>query len=70
MTTEPIPWAVMLRGALRFGLMPAEFWALSLKEWIWLSRAPDGGHVLDGQGAAALRARLRDFEKGERSDGG
>lgn len=65
MTTDPIPWAVMLRGAVRLGLTPDAFWALSLKEWIWLSRAPDGGHVLDGQGAAALRARLREFDKGD-----
>jgi hypothetical protein len=65
MTTEPIPWAVMLRGAVRLGLTPAAFWALSLKEWMWLSRAPDAGHVLDGQGAAVLRARLREFDKGD-----
>ena len=69
MTTEPVPWAVMLRGAIRLGLTPADFWALSLKEWIWLSRAPNAGHVLDGQGAAALRARLREYEKGDKSDG-
>lgn len=70
MPAEPIPWDAMLRSALRLGLTPEAFWALSLKEWVWLSRPADPAGQLDRQGAATLRARLRDFDKGDRSDGG
>ena len=69
MTDEPIPWAVMLRGALRFGLTPEAFWALSLKEWISLSQTAEPGGDLGARGVAALRAKLREFEKGNQSDG-
>ncbi|MCI4646421.1 MAG: phage tail assembly chaperone [Hyphomonadaceae bacterium] len=70
MRAEPIPWGAMLRAALRLGPTPGAFWALSLKEWIWLSQSPETPGQLDRQGAAALRARLRDFDKGDPSDGG
>ncbi|MEL6857555.1 MAG: phage tail assembly chaperone [Pseudomonadota bacterium] len=34
-----LPWAEMLRWAMRGGLMPAQFWQLSVKEWHWLTAA-------------------------------
>lgn len=37
------PWGVMLRGAARAGVSPAEFWRLSLKEWRLLMEAPVEG---------------------------
>lgn len=30
---RPIPWGELLQAALRLGLSPADFWALSLREW-------------------------------------
>ena len=32
-----LPWAEMMQGALRLGLLPHAFWRLSLREWIWLT---------------------------------
>ncbi|WP_421786020.1 phage tail assembly chaperone [Hyphobacterium sp.] len=41
-----IPFEGWLRLAvLRFGLAPADFWRLSLKEWAWLA-APDSPPAL------------------------
>ena len=31
--TTRVPWAEMLQTALRMGVRPADFWALSLREW-------------------------------------
>ncbi|WP_084395662.1 phage tail assembly chaperone [Henriciella aquimarina] len=32
-----LPWAEMMRAALAMGLGPERFWALSLREWLWLA---------------------------------
>ena len=34
-----MPWQDLLRAAVGLGLRPADFWALSLREWCWLSRS-------------------------------
>ena len=31
-----VPWGEMMRRAAFFGVEPAAFWRLSLKEWRWL----------------------------------
>ena len=31
-----VPWGEMIRRAALFGVEPAAFWRLSLKEWRWL----------------------------------
>lgn len=38
------PWGEMLRTAVRLGVMPADFWALSVREWRMLAAraAADG----------------------------
>lgn len=43
--SEP-EWGALLRLAwLRFGLNPAEFWALSVREWQWLTRSDPDYHL-------------------------
>ncbi|GGB56792.1 MULTISPECIES: phage tail assembly chaperone [Henriciella] len=32
-----LPWAEMMRGAAMIGLSPHTFWALSIREWHWLT---------------------------------
>ena len=51
-----LPWDEMWRAALRAGIAPAAFWALSLREWRWLSGSAGGG--LDG---ATLRQLMEDY---------
>ncbi len=38
-----LPWAEMWRAALRAGIGPDAFWALSVREWRWLSGAGELG---------------------------
>ena len=35
-----LPWAEMFRAALSRGVSPRAFWALSVREWLWLVRDP------------------------------
>ena len=44
-------WPRLLAHAVRIGIAPAEFWALSVREWRWLTRAP-------GQNAPMARSDL------------
>ncbi len=32
-------WGAWLRVALQLGLLPRDFWRLSLREWRWLTQA-------------------------------
>lgn len=55
--TDALPWAAWLRLAcLRFGLAPAEFWRLSLKEWRALGADPAAPDPLRRAGFDALAA--------------
>lgn len=33
----PIPWGAWLRMASQMGVAPAQFWALSVREWVLLT---------------------------------
>lgn len=56
-----LPWAEMLRSALLMGLGPGEFWALSVREWRWLSGEAAGG--LDRPGLEQLMSGFPDRER-------
>lgn len=50
-------WGALLRLAhLQFGLKPAEFWALSVREWQWLTHAP-----VSHQNRSGLHELMRAF---------
>lgn len=36
------PWPAMMRTAAILGVRPEAFWRLSLREWRWLTAAPEG----------------------------
>lgn len=37
-----LPWGEMMRAALAAGVPVADFWALSVREWRWLSQGAEG----------------------------
>jgi len=39
-------WAGMLRLAAGFGIQPADFWRLSLREWRMLTASPVASEVM------------------------
>lgn len=53
-----MPWAQMLRAALKLGLVPGAFWRLSLKEWRMLLGGGEAG--LSKEGLGALMAAFPD----------
>lgn len=57
MKPEATPWRVMLSAALSFGVKPAHFWRLSLKEWRALAPRESG----DTFTRAALTALAQRF---------
>ena len=54
-----LPWAEMWRAALRAGVGPDAFWALSVREWRWL-----GGAGEAGLGREALAELMEGFPDG------
>lgn len=54
-----LPWAEMFRAAMARGLSPQAFWALSLREWLWL--AGEGDRGLD---RAALTRLMKEHPDG------
>ncbi|MEM7766443.1 MAG: phage tail assembly chaperone [Pseudomonadota bacterium] len=63
-----MPWAEMMRAALRLGIAPQAFWRLSLREWMWLSEAAPGAG-LNRSGLAALMEDHPDSPDTENDDG-
>lgn len=59
MPVERTPWLAWLGAALRCGLPPSDFWALSLREWRTLV-APHSDDVLGRAEFDALVARFPD----------
>lgn len=53
-----LPWAEMWRAALRAGVPPQQFWALSVREWRWL--AGHGLCALDQTGLSDLMQAFPD----------
>ncbi len=53
-----MPWAEMLRAALRLGIPPEAFWRLSLREWRWLTAADTQAGRFD---CAQLDALIKDY---------
>lgn len=51
-----LPWAEMMRAATAMGISPERFWALSLREWLWL--AGPGEQAI---GRAALESLMNAF---------
>lgn len=56
-----IPWPAMLRQAALIAIPPAAFWRLSVREWVWLTRAPAADR-LNASGLSELAARFPDEE--------
>lgn len=63
-----LPWAEMLRSAGLLGLTPRDFWACSLKEWIWL--AAGHGDALDRAGLDQLTGQFPDTQDKTESNHG
>jgi hypothetical protein len=59
-----LPWGRMLQAALKFGIGPRDFWALSLREWRLLMAA--SGHAGTGamtrEGLGGLIAAFPDAQ--------
>ena len=51
-----LPWAEMARAAALAGIVGSAFWALSVREWLWL--CGQGGGGID---RTALRALMSQF---------
>jgi len=66
-----IAWPALMRaGMIELGLRPAEFWALTPAELMFLAGAGSGaGGALSRDGLDALISRFPDTDKGG-SDGG
>ena len=59
-------WNVLLRrAALEFGIAPASFWSLSLKEWRALTTTGRGAEALSRSGLDALLAAHPDVADGD-----
>ncbi len=58
--SAPIPWGVWLRMASQLGVAPAQFWALSVREWVLLT-AHDATPSLGRSGLAALMTSFPDI---------
>jgi uncharacterized phage protein (TIGR02216 family) len=58
MTREATPWGAWLKAAFAFGIAPAMFWRLSLKEWRALTAA--GASPFDRAAFETLAAQFPD----------
>jgi len=58
MEHERTPWSAWLKAAFGFGLVPADFWRLSLKEWRALTA--QGASPFDRAAFEALASQFPD----------
>lgn len=56
-----LPWRDLMRAAACLGITPAQFWQLSLREWIWITRGETG--ALSRQDLDSLMIKNPDTEQ-------
>lgn len=56
-----LPWRDLMRAAACLGIAPVQFWQLSLREWIWITR--EEGRALTRQDLDSLMIKNPDTEK-------